>query len=248
MQFFLTVPHDSAEEPTMASMDPAELGAALAAVEKFNTELHESGAFRFAGGLHPPSSAKTVDATDGEPVVVDGPFVEAPEYVGGFWVIEAADQMPRSGGRRRRRRRWVAGSRCALFRTRRAPDRTQIAVLSSRAVALRESRRWIVGRVTRPDVKHCLWAHGYRRTAEIFQHRERVLPAREHLVEFVHHVLEIPLHVDCSSVHARDATRGHAATLPAGGDGRAAQTEEAVAARRPVRQRAADPQDDRACL
>jgi hypothetical protein len=92
MQFFLTVPHDSAEEPTMASMDPAELEAALAAVEEFNTALHESGAFRFAGGLHPPSSAKTVDATDGEPVVIDGPFVEAPEYVGGFWVIEAADQ------------------------------------------------------------------------------------------------------------------------------------------------------------
>ena len=62
MQFFLTVPHDSAEEPTMESMDPAELEAALAAVEKFNADLHESGAFRFAGGLHPPSSAKTVDA------------------------------------------------------------------------------------------------------------------------------------------------------------------------------------------
>jgi hypothetical protein len=92
MQFFLTVPHDSAEEPTMASMNPAELEAALAAVQQFNTELNESGAFRFAGGLHPPSSAKTVDASSGEPVVVDGPFVEAPEYVGGFWVIEVADQ------------------------------------------------------------------------------------------------------------------------------------------------------------
>jgi len=64
----------------------------MAAVNEFNTDLHESGAFRFAGGLHPPSSAKTIDATNGEPVVVDGPFVEAPEYVGGFWVIEAADQ------------------------------------------------------------------------------------------------------------------------------------------------------------
>jgi hypothetical protein len=92
MQFFLTVPHDSASEPTMASMDPAELEAALAAVEQFNAELQESGAFRFAGGLHPPSSAKTVDAGNGEPEVIDGPFVEAPEYVGGFWVIEAADE------------------------------------------------------------------------------------------------------------------------------------------------------------
>jgi hypothetical protein len=92
MQFFLTVPHDSADEPTMESMDPAELEAALAAVDEFNADLEKSGAFRFAGGLHPPSSAKTVDATGDEPVVVDGPFVEAAEYVGGFWVIEAEDQ------------------------------------------------------------------------------------------------------------------------------------------------------------
>jgi hypothetical protein len=92
MQFFLTVPHDSAEELTMASMDRADLEAAPAAVEEFNTDLDESGAFRFAGGLHPPSSAKTVDGSKGEPVLVDGPFVEAPEYVGGFWVIEAADE------------------------------------------------------------------------------------------------------------------------------------------------------------
>ena len=91
-QFLLTVPHDSAEEPTMESMDPAELEAALAAAEALNKDLQESGAFRFAGGLHPPSSAKTVDATSGEPVVVDGPFVEAPEYVGGFWVIEVEDE------------------------------------------------------------------------------------------------------------------------------------------------------------
>ena len=92
MQFFLTVPHDAAEEPTMESMDPAELEAVVAAVEEFNAALNESGAFRFAGGLHPPSSAKTVDASSGEPVVVDEPFVEAPEYVGGFWVIEAVDE------------------------------------------------------------------------------------------------------------------------------------------------------------
>jgi hypothetical protein len=92
MQFMLTVPHDTAEEPTMESMDPAELEAAMAAVEELNADLRDSDAFVFAGGLHPPSSAKTVDATDGEPVVVDGPFVEAPEYVGGFWVIEATDE------------------------------------------------------------------------------------------------------------------------------------------------------------
>lgn len=90
-QYFLTMPHDSTEEPTMATMDPAELEAVIAAVEALNTELRQSGALRFAGGLHPPSTAKTVDATTGETVVRDEPFVEATEYVGGFWVIEAGD-------------------------------------------------------------------------------------------------------------------------------------------------------------
>ncbi|MGI9822172.1 YciI family protein [Agromyces sp. Marseille-Q5079] len=94
-QYFLTVPHDSAEEPTMASMqdiDPADLAAVLAAVDEFNTALKDSGAFVFAGGLYPPSSAKTVDPSSGEPRVLDEPFVEASQYVGGFWIIEAADE------------------------------------------------------------------------------------------------------------------------------------------------------------
>lgn len=94
-QYFLTMPHDSETEPTMASMqemDPAELTAVIAAVDDFNTALKDSGAFRFAGGLHPPSTAKTVDASNGEPRVLDEPFVQAPAYVGGFWVIEAPDQ------------------------------------------------------------------------------------------------------------------------------------------------------------
>ncbi|GAB3632778.1 YciI family protein [Microbacterium shaanxiense] len=93
-QYFLTVPHDSATEPTMESMqdfDPAELAAVMAAVDEFNTALKDSGAFVFAGGLHPPSTAKTVDVSSGQTAVLDEPFVEAPSYVGGFWVIEAAD-------------------------------------------------------------------------------------------------------------------------------------------------------------
>lgn len=90
-KYFLTVPHDSAEEPTMASMDPDELEAALAAVGEFNAALEEAGALLFAGGLYPPSTAKTVDVSTGAPRVLDEPFVEASAYVGGFWLIEAAD-------------------------------------------------------------------------------------------------------------------------------------------------------------
>ncbi len=90
-QYFLSLPHDSAEEPTMASMDPEELQAVFAAVEAFNTALKEAGAWVFAGGLNPPSTATTVDNTGDTPLLTDGPFVEAKEYLGGFWVIEAKD-------------------------------------------------------------------------------------------------------------------------------------------------------------
>ncbi|NYF15992.1 hypothetical protein HDC37_000806 [Microbacterium sp. AK009] len=91
MQYFLTVPHDSATEPTMESeldVDPAAFEQLMADVQKFNEDLEASGAFRFAGGLQPPSTAKTIDATDGEATVLEEPFVAADAYVGGFWVID----------------------------------------------------------------------------------------------------------------------------------------------------------------
>ncbi|RBY89872.1 YciI family protein [Blastococcus sp. TF02A-26] len=90
-QYLLSMPHDSAEEPTMATMDPAELEAAMAAAGAFIEELTASGALVFAGGLHPPSTAVTVDHTGGELVLRDEPYTRAPEYLGGLWVIEAPD-------------------------------------------------------------------------------------------------------------------------------------------------------------
>jgi len=91
-QYLLSLPHDSAEEVTMATMDPAELAAAMAATATFNDELADSGAFVFAAGLMPPSTATTVDNTGEELRTVSGPFVEAAEYLGGFWVIDVADR------------------------------------------------------------------------------------------------------------------------------------------------------------
>ncbi|GAB4006442.1 hypothetical protein GCM10029992_57100 [Glycomyces albus] len=71
-QYFLSLPHDSNEEPTMATMDPAELQEVMAEVGAFNTALQESGAFVFAGGLQPPSTATTVDATGENPEYTPG--------------------------------------------------------------------------------------------------------------------------------------------------------------------------------
>jgi hypothetical protein len=95
MQFFITVPHDSATEPTMESMVEEDAAASeqfFAEVAAFNAELEASGALKFAGGLQPPSTAKTIDPASGEPIVLDEPFVVADSYVGGFWIIDVPDE------------------------------------------------------------------------------------------------------------------------------------------------------------
>jgi hypothetical protein len=91
-QYLLSMPHDSAEEPTMASMDPAELEAVMAVAGAFLEELVASGALVFAGGLHPPSTAVTIDHTGDELILADEPYTRAPEYLGGLWVVEAPDR------------------------------------------------------------------------------------------------------------------------------------------------------------
>jgi hypothetical protein len=60
-------------------------------VDDFNDEVRTAGAWVFAGGLHPSSTATVVRAQDGEVVTTDGPFAETKEQLGGFWVIEAPD-------------------------------------------------------------------------------------------------------------------------------------------------------------
>ena len=61
------------------------------AVDDFNRELQESGAWVFAGGLLPPDTATVVRAAGGKVVMTDGPFAETKEQLGGFWVIEVPD-------------------------------------------------------------------------------------------------------------------------------------------------------------
>ena len=90
-QYLLSLPHNTAESPTMETMDPEELQKAQEAVGGFMERLSAEGAWVFAGGLHPPSTATTVDNRGDEPILTDGPFVEAKEYLGGFWIIEAPD-------------------------------------------------------------------------------------------------------------------------------------------------------------
>lgn len=68
-----------------------EMQQAFADTGRFNDSLQERGHWVFAGGLMPAHTATVVDGTGGDVVVTDGPYLEAKELIGGFWVIEAAD-------------------------------------------------------------------------------------------------------------------------------------------------------------
>ncbi|ACQ82325.1 YCII-related protein [Beutenbergia cavernae DSM 12333] len=60
-------------------------------VQSFNAELREAGAWVFAGGLHPPSTATVIRPSGDDVLVTDGPYVEGKEHVGGLTVLEAPD-------------------------------------------------------------------------------------------------------------------------------------------------------------
>ncbi len=74
-----------------AEMSEDEMQAVYRQVDEFNAEVQAAGAWVFAGGLHPATSATVVNAKDGDVITTDGPFAETKEQLGGFWIIEAAD-------------------------------------------------------------------------------------------------------------------------------------------------------------
>jgi hypothetical protein len=65
---------------------PAE---AVAKMMKFNEELAKAGVLISLDGLRPLAKGARVAFARGKPTVTDGPFVEAKEVVGGFWMIQA---------------------------------------------------------------------------------------------------------------------------------------------------------------
>ena len=87
-QYLLSVWHDDTFDLDIESADAQRM---FAQVDAFNAEVQAAGAWVFAGGLHPASSATVVRSTNGEVSMTDGPYAESKEQMGGFWVIEAAD-------------------------------------------------------------------------------------------------------------------------------------------------------------
>jgi hypothetical protein len=85
-QYLLSIYQPDGDPPPPEVLEPimAELG-------KLNDEMRAAGAWVFAVGLHPPSTATVVRDRDGDAVLTDGPFTEGKEHLGGFTVIRAAD-------------------------------------------------------------------------------------------------------------------------------------------------------------
>ncbi len=86
-QYMLSV-HDDANDPVL---EGEALQKVFAAVDVFNDKLQKDGVWVFAGGLQPAESATVVDGRGSEVLMVDGPFLETKEHLGGYWIIEVPD-------------------------------------------------------------------------------------------------------------------------------------------------------------
>jgi len=86
-QYLLSVYHPENTEP------PANIDQIMKDVEAMNEELMAAGAWVFAGGLFPSSTATVVQLAgeSGDVLTTDGPFAEGKEHIGGLWIIKAPD-------------------------------------------------------------------------------------------------------------------------------------------------------------
>src|ERR1700732_1715792 len=60
----------------------------VAAMMKYKESLQKAGVLLALDGLHPPSMGARVTFSRGKPKVTDGPFAEAKEVLGGYWMIQ----------------------------------------------------------------------------------------------------------------------------------------------------------------
>ena len=73
--------------------DPSTVTEAMIEeIHALNREMIAAGVRKFACGITPPKTAKTVrKQANGSVLITDGPFAETKEHLGGFWILEAAN-------------------------------------------------------------------------------------------------------------------------------------------------------------
>jgi hypothetical protein len=85
MRFMMLMIPKGYETAEPGAMPSAE---AVAAMMKYNEALKDAGVLITLDGLHPPATGARVSFAGGKPVVTDGPFTEAKEALGGYWMID----------------------------------------------------------------------------------------------------------------------------------------------------------------
>jgi hypothetical protein len=84
-QYLVAIQHPDNYDPSL------EGEAMIRDIGALNQEMDAAGARFFAGGLEPASHAKSLRKQSGGNVsVIDGPYLEAKEHIGGFWILECA--------------------------------------------------------------------------------------------------------------------------------------------------------------
>jgi hypothetical protein len=75
------------------NFDPSTVTEAMIEeIHALNREMIAAGVRKFACGISPARNAKTVrKKADGKVLITDGPYTEATEHMGGFWILEAAN-------------------------------------------------------------------------------------------------------------------------------------------------------------
>jgi hypothetical protein len=88
MQYMLTV---YADESGFARLNSEDQQKGVAAYMAYAEALTKAGAMKASGRLGPSSSATRVRLVDGKPSVLDGPFIESKEQLGGYFLIDVPD-------------------------------------------------------------------------------------------------------------------------------------------------------------
>ena len=87
MRFLITAAPDPNAPPA-----PPPTEAQIAAAMRFNEEMHKAGILIASEGVNPAAQGARIGVSRGKRVVLDGPFAETKELVGGFYLIEVASR------------------------------------------------------------------------------------------------------------------------------------------------------------
>ena len=89
MRFMMLMIPKGYETATPGTMPDAK---AVEAMMKYNESLQKAGILLALDGLHPPSMGARVSFPGGKAKVTDGPFAEAKEVLGGYWMIQVKNR------------------------------------------------------------------------------------------------------------------------------------------------------------